>query len=89
MGRPVRLVILDLDLTLWDHRNVTGLARPFRRISDEAVEDERGVRVSLYPGVRRLLDSLRTRGLIIACASWNDPQPVEEIFFLEEAGTGE
>jgi len=86
MGRPVRLVILDLDLTLWDHRNVTGLARPFCRVNDDAVEDERGVRVSLYPGVRRLLDSLRTRGLIIACASWNDPQPVEEIFNLFNLG---
>jgi len=86
MGGAVRLVILDLDLTLWDHWNVTALARPFRRISDEAVEDERGVRVSLYPGVRWLLDSLRTRGLIIACASWNDPQPVEEIFNLLDLG---
>jgi magnesium-dependent phosphatase-1 len=82
MKTPVRLVILDLDLTLWDHRNVTALALPFRRIGDDTVEDERGVRVSLYPGVRRLLDGLRTRGLIIACASWNDPRPVEAIFDL-------
>lgn len=79
---PVRLVILDLDLTLWDHRNVTALARPLERVGDDAVEDRQGVRVSLFPGARRLLDGLRERGLIIACASWNNPGPVEEIFGL-------
>jgi magnesium-dependent phosphatase-1 len=79
---PVRLVILDLDLTLWDHRNVTALSRPFARAGDDSVEDRQGVRVSLFPGVRQLLDGLRERGLIIACASWNDPGPVEEIFGL-------
>jgi magnesium-dependent phosphatase-1 len=83
---PIRLVILDLDLTLWDHRNVTALVRPFRRIGDDAIEDQSGVRVTLFPGVRTLLDGLRERGLIVACASWNDPRPVEEIFDLLNLG---
>ncbi len=78
----VRLVILDLDLTLWNHRNVTGLARPFRRNGDDAVVDQTGVRVSLYPGVRALLDGLRERNLIIAAASWNEPDAVQDIFDL-------
>lgn len=78
----VRLVILDLDLTLWDHRNVTGLARPFRRAGGDAVTDQAGVRVSLYPGVRALLDGLRERNLIIAAASWNDLDVIQEIFDL-------
>ncbi len=83
---PIRLVILDLDLTLWDHKNVTALVRPFRRIDDDAIEDQSGVRVTLFPGVRTLLDGLRERGLIVACASWNDPRPVEEIFDLLNLG---
>lgn len=78
----VRLVILDLDLTLWDHRNVTALARPFKSAGDDAVVDQTGVRVSLYPGVRTLLDGLRARKLIIAAASWNEPDAVQEIFDL-------
>lgn len=85
-GMSVRLVILDLDLTLWDHRNVTALARPFRRVGDDAIEDQSGVRVSLFPGVRPLLDGLRERGFIVACASWNDPPAVEEIFDLLNLG---
>lgn len=78
----VRLVILDLDLTLWNHRNVTGLARPFQSAGDDAVVDQTGVRVSLFPGVRTLLDGLRERSMIVAAASWNEPDAVQEIFDL-------
>ncbi len=78
----VRLVILDLDLTLWDHRNVTGLARPFQKNGDDAVVDQTGVRVSLFPGVRTLLEGLRERKVIVAVASWNEPDAVQEIFDL-------
>ncbi|MDQ7859660.1 MAG: magnesium-dependent phosphatase-1 [Armatimonadota bacterium] len=82
----VRLVILDCDLTLWNHPNVTALARPLRRVATDAVEDQAGVRVTLFPGVHRTLEGLRQRGLIVACASWNEPEPVEEIFTLLDLG---
>lgn len=82
----IRLVVLDCDLTLWDHPNVTALALPLRRAEDDAVEDQAGVRVRLFPGVRRALEGLRARGLIVACASWNEPRPVDEIFALLELG---
>lgn len=78
----VRLVILDCDLTLWNHPNVTALRRPFQRDGEDAVRDQDGVRVALYPGVRRLLDGLRARRLLVAAASWNRPEPVDEIFAL-------
>ncbi len=78
----VRLVILDCDLTLWNHANVTALRPPFERDGEDAVRDQDGVRVALYPGVRRLLDGLRARRVLVAAASWNRPEPVDEIFAL-------
>ena len=33
-----------------------------------------------------MLEGLRARGLIVACASWNDPEPVDEIFSLLDLG---
>ncbi|MDR7482571.1 MAG: magnesium-dependent phosphatase-1 [Armatimonadota bacterium] len=78
----VRLVILDCDLTLWNHANVTALRLPFERDGDDAVRDQDGVRVALYPGVRRLLAGLRARKLVVAAASWNRPEPVAQIFAL-------
>jgi magnesium-dependent phosphatase-1 len=83
----VRLVILDCDRTLWDHADVSALTRPFRRVGTDAVEDMTGARVTLFPDTRQLLDGLRTRRLLIACASWNQPQPVNDIFTLLEIGS--
>ena len=80
----VRLVILDLDRTLWDHGDASDLVRPFRRVAEDAIEDRHGVRVTLSPGARRLLEGLRARKLVIVCASWNELQPVDEIFDLLE-----
>ncbi len=78
----VRLVILDCDLTLWDHRNVSGLRLPFSRVNLDTVEDANGVRVRLLPGVRELLAGLRAREILVSIASWNRPEPVFAILDL-------
>ncbi len=80
----VKLVILDLDRTLWDHHNVTELQAPFTGIDAETVTDATGVRVRLQPGARALLDTLRERGILISTASWNEPAPTFAI--LETLG---
>ncbi|HVH32290.1 MAG TPA: magnesium-dependent phosphatase-1 [bacterium] len=71
----VKLVILDLDRTLWDHHNVTELHAPFTLIDAQTVADATGMRVRLQPGARALLETLRERGILISIASWNEPAP--------------
>lgn len=71
----VKLVILDLDRTLWDYHNVTELRAPFTAIDAQTVADATGVQVRLQPGARELLDTLRERGILISIASWNEPAP--------------
>lgn len=80
----VKLVILDLDRTLWDHHNVTELRAPFTGIDAQTVADATGVHVRLQPGARALLDTLRERGILISIASWNEPAPTFAI--LETLG---
>ncbi|OLC29572.1 MAG: magnesium-dependent phosphatase-1 [Armatimonadetes bacterium 13_1_40CM_64_14] len=80
----VRLVILDLDRTLWDHHNATELRAPFTRIDEQTVADATGVHVTLQPGARALLDTLRERRILISIASWNQPAPASAI--LETLG---
>lgn len=80
----IKLVILDLDRTLWDHHNVTELRAPFTRRDAETVADATGARVRLLPGARELLDALRERGILISIASWNEPAPAFAI--LEALG---
>lgn len=79
---PARLVILDCDLTLWDHHNVSELALPFTRVDDQTVQDAHGIRVRLRLGARETLRELRDRGVLISIASWNHPEPVFAIFDL-------
>src|SRR5205807_1277147 len=69
----IRLVIFDCDLTLWDHRNVSGLRLPFRKVDAEAVADADGVQVRLFPGVREVLAAIHDQGLLMSVASWNQP----------------
>ncbi|HEV8353110.1 MAG TPA: magnesium-dependent phosphatase-1 [bacterium] len=78
----VRLVVLDCDLTLWDHPNVSELRSPFTRADDETVVDADGIQVRLFPGAKPLLKGLRERGVLISIASWNRPEPVFEILLL-------
>jgi magnesium-dependent phosphatase-1 len=79
-----RLVILDCDLTLWDHRNVSELSLPFVRVDDQTVQDAQGVQVRLRPGARELLAGLRDGGVLASVATWNHPEPVFAIFDLLE-----
>ena len=78
----IRLVIFDCDLTLWDHRNVSGLRLPFRKVDAETVADADGVQVRLFPGVREVLAAIHDHGLIMSVASWNQPEHVFSIFDL-------
>ncbi|HDD33747.1 MAG: magnesium-dependent phosphatase-1 [Thermoprotei archaeon] len=73
--RNVKLIIFDLDGTLWDHPDVSSTSPPYQRIERDEIVDSRGERIRLRPCVRRLLEELRARGFRLAVASWNFPGP--------------
>ncbi|MDQ7850564.1 MAG: magnesium-dependent phosphatase-1 [Armatimonadota bacterium] len=83
----VKLVIFDLDRTLWDHANVSALVLPVHRVDEETVEDAAGTRVRLHPGARQVLEELHRRGVVLSIASWNQPEPVFAV--LEALGLRE
>jgi len=78
----VKLVVFDLDLTLWDHPNVSSLVFPLTLVTSDTVEDAEGSRVTLFRGIRETLEALSDRGLVLSVASWNDPPPVSELLRL-------
>ena len=39
---PEFLLFMDLDGTMWDHKNVSELSPPFRRVLETRVVDSRG-----------------------------------------------
>jgi len=79
---PVKLVVFDLDHTLWDHPNISSLVFPLKLVTRDSVEDAEHSRVTLFIGIRETLEALRDRGLVLSVASWNDPAPVLELLRL-------
>ncbi len=67
----VKIVVFDLDLTLWDHADVSAMKPPFRRLDENTIIDSENDRLRLYPCVRNLLKKLKDNGYKLSIASWN------------------
>ncbi len=78
----IKLVVLDLDGVIWDHLNASELQLPLKKINANTLEDVKGEKISINPGIRYLLEKLKEKGIIISVASWNDPKPVFEALKL-------
>lgn len=76
----MRLLVLDLDGTLWDHEDASRLVPPLER-SGDCVRDPYGETLCLFPGVRGFLEWAKER-FILSIASWNVEDFVRPI--LEE-----
>jgi magnesium-dependent phosphatase-1 len=80
----IRLVILDADLTLWNHADISSLTLPFRKVDRNCLIDAKGEALRLFYGVRDLLKGLKERGLIVSLVTWNKPEHVHEAIRLLE-----
>ena len=66
-ARP-RLVVFDLDTTLWPFWVDTHVTPPFRK-RDGAIFDRRGKKVVPYPEVQEVMEWLHSEGYLMAAAS--------------------
>jgi len=78
---PIRLVILDLDETLWRGK-VYFMELPFKRLNESIISDLHGQRIRIYPKTRELLVSLRDLQIPRGIASWNFRDKAEEAMKL-------
>ncbi|XP_061036682.1 magnesium-dependent phosphatase 1 isoform X2 [Eubalaena glacialis] len=69
MARLPKLVVFDLDYTLWPFWVDTHVDPPFHKSSDGTVRDRRGQAVRLYPEVPKVLERLQGLGVPVAAAS--------------------
>lgn len=79
-----KLVILDLDKTVWDHEDATSLKPPFIKHSSDKVVDSEGTVVKLNSGVKSFLETCNAVGIRVSIASWNKPKVTFEL--LNEFG---
>lgn len=74
----IHLVILDADMTLWNHPDISSLTLPFKKLDKNSLIDARGKVLRLFDGIRDLLKGLKERNLIISLVTWNKPEHVDE-----------
>ncbi|XP_006012405.1 magnesium-dependent phosphatase 1 [Latimeria chalumnae] len=68
MARP-RLVVFDLDYTLWPFWVDTHVDPPFHMASNDKVVDQAGRHIKLYKEVPDILKSVQAEGMAVAAAS--------------------
>jgi magnesium-dependent phosphatase-1 len=72
-----KLLILDLDMTLWDCPDISLATPPFRRVGEGVAVDAEGTVVRLRECVMELLSRAKSLGVKLAVASWNLREPAE------------
>ncbi len=70
----IKVVILDLDMTLWNHPDVSSMVPPFKRVGNMKIVDSEGNLLVLNDCVPDLLRILKKNGYFLAIASWNYPE---------------
>jgi len=73
----MKLLILDLDGTLWDHEDASALVPPYE-FNGDCLTDSTGQKLCLFPGVREFLEWASER-FILSIASWNVEKKVRPI----------
>ena len=78
----IKLVIFDADETLWtiDRGFASLITPPLKRTGRDTLVDAEGKKLRLFKGVRKLLNHLREKGILLSIASSNhyEPNMVEE-----------
>lgn len=75
--RGVRLVAVDLDLTLWDHPDISSTSPPFERVGRDSIVDSEDSLITLRPCAREFLVEAKRRDLRLAVVSWNVREKAE------------
>ncbi|ASJ05260.1 magnesium-dependent phosphatase-1 [Thermococcus barossii] len=73
----MKLLVLDLDGTLWDHEDASQLTPPYE-FHDDYLVDSNGQKLRLFPGVREFLEWASGR-FILSIGSWNIEERVRPI----------
>lgn len=78
----IKLIVLDVDRTIWSHHNSSDLVPPFKLLSTNLVKDRYGSKVRLNEKLREFLEFSRKKGLLLSIASWNEPENVLELLSM-------
>ncbi len=64
------LLAMDLDGTVWDNLNISGIMPPYEKINDDKIRGEKTI-VTLYREAVNFIQWSKENGAIITSLSWN------------------
>uniref|UniRef100_A0A1B6LNV1 Magnesium-dependent phosphatase-1 n=1 Tax=Graphocephala atropunctata TaxID=36148 RepID=A0A1B6LNV1_9HEMI len=70
-----KLVVFDLDYTLWPYWVDTHIDLPIKKASDGTVVDRRGVKLKIFAETKKVLETLKENKILIAAASRTQEPP--------------
>jgi magnesium-dependent phosphatase-1 len=81
------ILAMDLDGTVWDHLNISGVEPPYTRVNASSIKNRDNVVITLFNEAITFIKWARSNGAIITTLSWNRRDYVEEA--LETFGISE
>lgn len=80
---PPRLIVFDLDYTLWPFYVDSHVTPPLRKESNGKIVDAHGRKVQVYPDVPRMLERLKRENYTLGIASrTEDPETATQLIGL-------
>jgi magnesium-dependent phosphatase-1 len=72
------ILAMDLDGTVWDHLNISGVEPPYTRINATSIKNRDNVTVTLFNDAVKFIKWARENGAITTTLSWNRKDYVDE-----------
>lgn len=69
--KPDWILFMDLDGTMWDHKDISATKPPFKLVGSLSIEDVNGTRINAFSEAVEFLKWSRTHGAYISSLSWN------------------
>jgi len=69
---------MDLDGTLWDHLNISGVNPPYMRIDELSIRNNDNIIITVYKSALDFMKWAKSNGAIITSLSWNRTDYVNE-----------
>ncbi|MCC5990356.1 MAG: magnesium-dependent phosphatase-1 [Thermosphaera sp.] len=83
VSKPCKVLFIDLDGTLWDHKDVSQMKPPFKRIGEGMIIDSIGTTLKINETMLEILRTIKDEGVLLSTLSWNNPdialQALEEL----------
>ena len=68
VSKPCKVLFIDLDGTLWDHKDVSQMKPPFKRMGEGMIIDSIGTTLKINETMLEILRMIKDEGVLLSHA---------------------